>query len=149
MFYYDKRLQNPRERNLALFMLTQDSPKPYIYRIVVKFKIKISKSDKVAAIHMSTHKKYFQRNPIQYQNNRCQLFHRKTKFETAALGAMLELSRTFSGSIGYAAPEILQNHPYGPRVADVWSIGVILFIKLFAAMPFDDQSLSRIITETI
>lgn len=60
---------------------------------------------------------------------------------------MLELSRTYCGSIAYAAPEILQNLPYDPRVADVWSMGVILFIMLFAAMPYDDQSFSIIIRE--
>lgn len=60
---------------------------------------------------------------------------------------MLNLSRTFCGSIAYAAPEILQNLPYDPRVADIWSMGVILFIMLFAAMPYDDQSFSIIIKE--
>lgn len=60
---------------------------------------------------------------------------------------MIELSRTFCGSIAYAAPEILMNQPYDPKRSDVWSMGVILFIMMFGSMPFDDSSFSTMIED--
>jgi len=51
---------------------------------------------------------------------------------------MKELSRTYCGSKSYAAPEILQGRPYEPKKADVWAIGVIMFIFVTGRMPFDE-----------
>uniref|UniRef100_G3PMV6 non-specific serine/threonine protein kinase n=1 Tax=Gasterosteus aculeatus aculeatus TaxID=481459 RepID=G3PMV6_GASAC len=61
---------------------------------------------------------------------------------TYADGRMI-LSKTFCGTSSYAAPEILRSLPYNPKVSDVWSMGVILFMMLFASMPFDDTSIRR------
>lgn len=55
-----------------------------------------------------------------------------------------ELSKTYCGSMAYAAPEILEGTPYVGYPADVWSIGVILFIMLSALMPFRDDSMANL-----
>jgi MAP/microtubule affinity-regulating kinase len=54
----------------------------------------------------------------------------------------------FSGTPAYLAPEVLVNCEHDPLVADMWSLGVLLYAMLHAALPFradDIKSLQRIV----
>ena len=56
---------------------------------------------------------------------------------------MLEepVARSFLGTRGYLAPEMLQGRDYTHAV-DTWALGVIVFVLLCGCLPFDDDCLT-------
>ena len=52
------------------------------------------------------------------------------------------------GTLSYVAPEVLTMQGYG-READLWSVGVIMFLILVGKLPFDGEDHSEIIRSTI
>lgn len=62
-------------------------------------------------------------------------------------------SQTFCGSNAYISPEILNQLPYNPLLADMWACGVILFAVVFGNLPFEDsgsiQKLSKVRTFSV
>ncbi|XP_052126458.1 testis-specific serine/threonine-protein kinase 6 [Frankliniella occidentalis] len=57
------------------------------------------------------------------------------------------LSETFCGSYAYASPEILRGVPYQPQLADIWSMGVVLYAIVFGRLPFDDSKFNQLLRQ--
>lgn len=53
-------------------------------------------------------------------------------------------SDTFCGSLSYTAPEILQGSPYLPKPTDIWSFGIVIYVMLNRAMPFEDKHIKQL-----
>jgi serine/threonine protein kinase/Ca2+-binding EF-hand superfamily protein len=52
------------------------------------------------------------------------------------------------GTLGYVAPEVLMQQPYGKQV-DLWSIGVVTYLMLRGRLPFDSKDKHVLIQKTI
>ncbi|XP_073532285.1 testis-specific serine/threonine-protein kinase 1-like [Phyllobates terribilis] len=55
------------------------------------------------------------------------------------------LSQRYCGLAAYDAPEVLQGIPYEPKVCNIWSLGVILFIMVSGSMPYDDSNIKKML----
>lgn len=87
--------------------------------------------------------------------------HRDLKCENLLLDAHMRLKvsdfgfarkfdgnlRTFCGSFAYAAPEVILGNPYNGPLADVWSMGVILYAMVTGRLPFKDTSTSVLMAD--
>lgn len=49
------------------------------------------------------------------------------------------VARSFLGTRGYLAPEMLQRRDY-TKAVDTWALGVIVFVLLCGCLPFDEDS---------
>ncbi|XP_052861224.1 testis-specific serine/threonine-protein kinase 6-like [Anopheles cruzii] len=63
----------------------------------------------------------------------------------ASCGTRHHWSETFCGSASYAAPEVITGQRYDPMVADLWSMGIVLFMMLNGALPFREPNMKQLV----
>lgn len=97
---------------------------------------------------------YLHKNGIVHRDLKCEnvLLSKRNSAKIADFGfartiGPLEKSKTYCGSAAYAAPELLQGMPYKGVIADVWSLGVILYIMCCSSMPFRDGNIKTLLSD--
>ena len=91
----------------------------------------------------------------------CCISHRDLKLENILLDADKEyvklsdfgmanlaqdnMMETSCGSPHYAAPEVIRGQKYNGTKSDVWGLAVLLFVMCAGRLPFDSQSIPRVL----
>lgn len=56
---------------------------------------------------------------------------------------------TKCGSLSYSSPEMLKGERYDGKAADIWSLGVILYVMVCGCYPFEDKNEANLIKKII
>lgn len=96
---------------------------------------------------------------IEYCHN-LRVIHRDLKAENLLLDSELNVKiadfgfsnqfspgqrlNTWCGSPPYAAPELFQGKEYSGPEVDIWSLGVVLYVLVCGALPFDGSTLPKL-----
>ncbi|KAJ3351113.1 hypothetical protein GGF32_004450 [Allomyces javanicus] len=66
---------------------------------------------------------------------------------TNVLESKSQLINTYCGSLSYSAPEMLAKQPYEGMPADVWSLGVTLYVMCTGKSPFDESNMTAMFAQ--
>ncbi|CAC5357254.1 TSSK [Mytilus coruscus] len=70
-------------------------------------------------------------------------------FGFAKSSVVVAESEEFCGTLPYAAPEVIMGMEHNTMKADMWSMGVMLYVMLFGAFPFSDSDATSMVKAQI
>ncbi|CAC5393868.1 TSSK [Mytilus coruscus] len=70
-------------------------------------------------------------------------------FGFAKSSVIVAESEEFCGTLPYAAPEVIMGMEHNTMKADMWSMGVMLYVMLFGAFPFSDSDATSMVQAQI
>ncbi len=62
---------------------------------------------------------------------------------------LYKMMHTTCGTVNYLAPEVIQNKGYDGHIADVWSLGVVLYFSIFGQLPFKENSTQDLLNKIV
>lgn len=144
------------QRGLKIFIFMRYAEKGDLLTHIKKNGFIKESHTKMWFLQMAAALKYLHSNDIAHRDLKCEniLLSQHSNVKLADFGFACFCSneagtkiksQTYCGSAAYAAPEVVCGVPYDPKLADAWSLGVILFIMLNGKMPFDDSNLTQLL----
>ncbi|CAE1319142.1 SIK2 [Acanthosepion pharaonis] len=145
------RLYQVMETKNMLYLVTEYAPNGEIFDYIAQ-NGRMSESE--------ARKKFWQiLSAVEYCHN-MRVVHRDLKAENLLLDANMNIKiadfgfanfykpseqlNTWCGSPPYAAPEVFEGKKYlGPQI-DIWSLGVVLYVLVCGALPFDGENLQTL-----
>jgi serine/threonine protein kinase len=70
-------------------------------------------------------------------------------FGLSAMAVPNELMQTTCGTPHYVAPEVLMDKGYHGEPADIWSVGVIIYVLLAGFLPFDEPTMAALFRKIV
>ncbi|KAG5893453.1 hypothetical protein JTB14_012170 [Gonioctena quinquepunctata] len=145
------RLYQLMETNQTIYMVTEYASKGEIFdHLVAKGRMSESEAKRIFSQIVSA---------VSYCHSQG-VVHRDLKAENLLLDHNLNIKladfgfsnqftegcwlSTFCGSPPYAAPELFQGLKYDGPKADIWSLGVVLYVLVCGSLPFDGPTLNAL-----
>nr|XP_023018669.1 STE20-like serine/threonine-protein kinase isoform X2 [Leptinotarsa decemlineata] len=145
------RLYQLMETNQTIYMVTEYASKGEIFdHLVAKGRMSESEAKRIFSQIVSA---------VNYCHSQG-VVHRDLKAENLLLDHNLNIKladfgfsnqftegcwlSTFCGSPPYAAPELFQGLQYNGPKADIWSLGVVLYVLVCGSLPFDGPTLNAL-----
>ncbi|XP_050358375.1 serine/threonine-protein kinase par-1 isoform X1 [Nymphalis io] len=154
-----KRLQHPHivrlyqvmESSHTLYLVTEYAPNGEIFdHLVSKGRMPESEAARAFA-QMVAAVGYCHANGVVHRDLKAEnlLLDKDMNIKLADFGFSNEYTAgaalsTWCGSPPYAAPELFEGRHYDGPKADIWSLGVVLYVLVCGALPFDGSTLSEL-----
>ncbi|XP_045508617.1 MAP/microtubule affinity-regulating kinase 4 isoform X2 [Colias croceus] len=145
------RLYQVMESTHTLYLVTEYAPNGEIFdHLVTRGRMPESEAARAFA-QMVAAVGYCHANDVVHRDLKAEnlLLDRDMNIKLADFGFSNKYTKgsplsTWCGSPPYAAPELFEGRQYDGPKADIWSLGVVLYVLVCGALPFDGGTLSEL-----